>query len=74
MEKALTQAPESQRKGIVFLVANMSDRDLKSLHADFLLENVDLAYRVRKEAAWVRESLTIFSLTTSSPMRISTSA
>ena len=48
LEKALAQAPKSQRKGMAFLVANMPDRDLKSLHADFLLENVDLAYRAQR--------------------------
>jgi predicted esterase len=54
LEKALAQAPEGQRKGMAFLVANMPDGDLKSLHARFLLENVDLAYRARKETAWGR--------------------
>jgi hypothetical protein len=54
LEKALAQAPEGQRKGIAFLVANMPDGDLKSLRADFLLENVDLAYLARKETAWGR--------------------
>src|SRR5207248_844638 len=49
---ALAKAPEEQRKGMAFLIANMPDRDLQSLHADFLLENVDLACKARKEAAW----------------------
>jgi predicted peptidase len=50
--KALTTVPEEQRKGMAFLVANMPDSDLKSLHADFLIENVDLAYKARNEVAW----------------------
>ena len=52
LEKALTAAPEGQRKAMAFLVANMPERDLKSLHADFLLENVELAYKARKDVAW----------------------
>ena len=55
LEAALTRAPEEQRKGMAFLVANMPDADLKSLHADFLLENTDLAYKARKEVAWGKQ-------------------
>ena len=40
---------------MAFLVANMPDRDLQSLHADFLLENVDLAYKARNETAWGKQ-------------------
>ena len=35
---------------MAFLVANMPDSDLLSLKADFLLENVDLAYKARQQA------------------------
>jgi hypothetical protein len=52
LEKALSGVPVEQRKGMAFLVANMPDRDLRSLKADFLLENVQLAYRARKEVPW----------------------
>jgi predicted esterase len=55
LEKALAGAPDDQRKGMAFLVANMPDRDLKSLRADFLLENTALAYKARAEAAWGRQ-------------------
>ena len=55
LEKALTKSPEEQRKAMAFLVANMPDHDLKSLHADFLLENVELAYKARKEVAWGKD-------------------
>jgi predicted esterase len=54
LEKALNGVPASQRKGIAFLIANMPDRDLRSLHADFLLENVALAFKVRDEVPWGR--------------------
>jgi transglutaminase-like putative cysteine protease/predicted esterase len=52
--KALKAVPADQRKGMAFLVANMPDADLKSLKADFLLENVALAYKARKEVPWGR--------------------
>jgi hypothetical protein len=50
--KALKATPEDQRKGMAFLIANMPEGDLKSLGADFLLDNVDRAYKVRKQAPW----------------------
>jgi predicted esterase len=52
LEKALNTAPADQRPGMAFLVANMPERDLQALRADFLLENVALAYKARKEAPW----------------------
>jgi transglutaminase-like putative cysteine protease len=45
--KALRGAPPGQRAGIAFLVANMPERDLSSLSAAFLLDNLRLAYRAR---------------------------
>ena len=47
LEKALTDVPKDQRKGMAFLVAYMPETDLTSLKADFLLTNTDLAYRAR---------------------------
>jgi predicted esterase len=52
LEKALNEAPADQRKGMEFLVANMPDSDLRSLKADFLLENLELAYKARKQVVW----------------------
>jgi transglutaminase-like putative cysteine protease len=49
---ALQQVPDSERDGIQFLVANMPVRDLQSLSAPFLLENVDLAYKAMDKAPW----------------------
>src|SRR5579859_1421939 len=37
---------------MAFLIANMPERDLRSLKADFLLENVALAYKARQEVPW----------------------
>jgi predicted esterase len=53
--KTLNATPAEQRKGIAFLIAHMPDRDLKSLGADFLLENVRFAYKVRDEVPWGRK-------------------
>jgi pimeloyl-ACP methyl ester carboxylesterase len=50
--EALRAAPAEQRKGLAFLVANMPERDLRSLKAAFLLENLALAHRARKEVPW----------------------
>jgi hypothetical protein len=52
LEKALNGTPKDQRKGMVFLIANMPERDLRSLKADFLLENVALTYKARQEVPW----------------------
>ncbi len=55
LEKALTAVPQDQRKGMAFLVANMPDADLKTLKADFLLTNCELAYKARKEVPWGKD-------------------
>ncbi len=55
LEKALTGVPKDQRKGMAFLIENMPDADLTSLKADFLLTNVDLAYKARKETPWGKD-------------------
>ena len=52
LEKALTGVPKDQRPGMAFLIANMPTSDLKSLKADFLLTNSELAYKARAEVAW----------------------
>ena len=55
LEKALAGVPEGERKGMAFLVANMPERDLTSLKADFLLTNCELAYKARKEVPWGKD-------------------
>ena len=52
LEKALAQVPNEERIGLDFLLAHMPGSDLSSLKADFLLENLSLAYTVRRESAW----------------------
>jgi predicted esterase/transglutaminase-like putative cysteine protease len=53
--KALRTVPADRRQGLVFLIANMPDRDLRSLSAAFLLENVALAYQARAQLPWGRQ-------------------
>ncbi|MGJ8656046.1 MAG: transglutaminase-like domain-containing protein [Akkermansiaceae bacterium] len=55
VEIALASVPDEQREGLSFLVRYMPDEDLKSLTAEFLLENVALAYKARGEFAWARD-------------------
>ena len=50
--QALEKARADQREGIQFLVANMPERDLQTLSAEFLLENLSRAYQAMQEAPW----------------------
>ena len=52
IQAALDRSPAQQREGMQFLVAHMPDHDLKTLTAEFLLENVRLAYQAREESSW----------------------
>ncbi len=52
IEQALQAVPADQRPGMEFLIANMPERDLQSLSAEFLLENVDYSYRAWNESPW----------------------
>jgi len=53
--KALKLVPAEQKKGLEFLIAYMPEKDLKSLKADFLLENVSLAYKARETYPWAKQ-------------------
>jgi hypothetical protein len=53
--KALENIAPDQRQGMAFLITNMPLEDLKSLSADFLLENVRFAYQARKQVPWGRQ-------------------
>lgn len=55
MLKAIKQTPAEHREAIAFLIAHMPPDDLTSLKADFLLENVDYAYRGRAAVAWGKD-------------------
>ena len=51
---ALEQTPAEQRAGMKFLIENMPPRDLESLSASFLRENVSLAYEVAGQVPWAK--------------------
>jgi predicted peptidase len=55
LETALHNTPKAQRPGIAFLIANMPNSDLRSLKADFLLSNTELAYKARNEVPWGKD-------------------
>ncbi|MCB9722282.1 MAG: transglutaminase domain-containing protein [Candidatus Omnitrophica bacterium] len=50
--KALRSLSGEELTGMAFLITHMPRRDLRSLKADFLIENVALAYRARRELPW----------------------
>lgn len=52
LQSALDRAPHAEREGIEFLIENMPERDLKTLKAEYLLENSRLAYKAWHESAW----------------------
>ena len=50
--KALSEIRQERREGMEFLLRYMPERDLTSLSADFLLENVDYAYQAWNQSKW----------------------
>ncbi|MBN1815718.1 MAG: hypothetical protein JW828_00060 [Sedimentisphaerales bacterium] len=52
LQKALEDAPQNQKEGIRFLIAYMPDHDLKSLSAEFLLNQIRFAYQAWNEVLW----------------------
>lgn len=52
LDNALAKVPAEQKKALEFLIRHMPERDLKSLKADFLTENLHLAFQARKQFPW----------------------
>jgi predicted esterase len=52
LENLLKSVPADQRESAEFLVVNMPLRDLKSLKADFLLAEIQLAHKTLAEVPW----------------------
>jgi pimeloyl-ACP methyl ester carboxylesterase len=50
--KALNEVPEAQREGLGFLVEHMPARDLTTLSAAYLKENLSLAFEAFNKAPW----------------------
>ena len=52
---ALETVARPQKEGMAFLISYMPERDLVSLTADFLQENVEYAYLAREKYSWCAE-------------------
>lgn len=52
LESALARVPAEQASSLRFLIANMPERDLRTLDADFLLEHVSGAHSALAGAPW----------------------
>ncbi|GAB5405199.1 MAG: hypothetical protein Aurels2KO_34300 [Aureliella sp.] len=52
LTRALETVPDSQKASMEFLIAHMPVQDLRSLSAEFLLENVALAHKARETSPW----------------------
>ena len=52
LEAALEQVPSDQRAGLTWLLTHMPEEDRRTLSADFLLENVGLAYDAWTGSPW----------------------
>ncbi len=52
LEQAMEKAPSAEKSGMRFLISNMPDNDLKTLKAEFLLENSRLTWKALEQAAW----------------------
>ena len=50
--RAVSQLSDEKADALVFLIKNMPDRDLKNLTADYLVENVNYAFKARKDSEW----------------------
>lgn len=55
LKKVLAETPAEQKEGMAYLIAYMPDYDLTSLSAEVLKENVEYAYRARREFEWCKE-------------------
>jgi len=55
IEKALADVPAAQKAGLEFLVRHMPERDLKTLSAAYLLDNVAYAAKARAAVPWGKD-------------------
>jgi len=52
IERAINEVPREQSSGMEWLITHMPDQDLKTLSAEFLLSNCNLAYEAKKNVPW----------------------
>lgn len=55
LKKALHTVSKEQKEGMAYLISYMPKRDAMSLTANFLIENVKLAYQARKKYSWCKQ-------------------
>ena len=55
VKQAIDEAPADQQRGMRWLVARMPESDLKSLSAEFLLENSRLAHEAWRSSPWYED-------------------
>lgn len=55
LSAAIHNVSKEHRKAMIFLIANMPKNDLKTLKKEFLVENVELAYKTREEVPWGKD-------------------
>ena len=55
LQQVLNTVPNDMKDGAAFLIAYMPQRDLESLSSDFLLNNIELAYRAKAKFPWTKQ-------------------
>jgi hypothetical protein len=54
LEKVLHSVNRKQKEAAAFLIAYMPEKDLQSLSAEFIIDQIDGAFKAREEFAWCR--------------------
>lgn len=54
IEKAINGVPTNEKNGMAYLISYMPERDLKTLSSDYLIENINLAYKAKIEFSWAK--------------------
>ena len=54
LRSAIARLNPDRAEGLVFLIQYMPERDLKSLSSDYLVENVNYAFKAREDSEWAK--------------------
>ena len=54
LRSAISRLDPDRVEGLVFLIQYMPERDLKSLSSDYLVENVNYAFKARDDSEWAK--------------------
>ena len=55
LKKAINDVPKEQKEAMAFLICHLPEKDLTTLSADFLLENVAYAFKAKEKFAWGKD-------------------